>query len=376
MPEGQRELIIVCPTSRGGHLEHSLEIAKAMSGFTHKTVVSRRGAKAYSEGFVLGDVQIVESMPPLVDKRESISGRIRMVFNLILEMGRLFKLANQHRGSQKVFLLQEARYPGTFFLKGRSRENIIGLFVHNVEPHGGWPHGLTGKVLRFLETRSRKAADLLICHGKVQLDALRRRGYPEILELALPGQNTLRPQVNKILETLNVDYLCIGEIRSNKGLEVAIAAFERVVNRRLLIAGNVIDSEYFRSLKELANGLPNVEIEPEFLGDEQFELLIANARTVLLPYTEFPAQSGVLAKCMHFGKHVVASALPALMEQAGDYGNIRFFEVGNSESLALEVSRTAHSPRTAAKGTNASSWAEECKLLSRRLGEIAHENTL
>ena len=106
--------------------------------------------------------------------------------------------------------------------------------------------------------------------------------------------------------------LFFGTLRENKGLRLLLQAIERVppgANVHFQIAGRG-DADLERVVAAAAGRLPNVTAEVEWITPERKAELFRDADLVVLPYTSFASQSGVLHDA--FGNH-----LPALVTDVG-----------------------------------------------------------
>ena len=106
--------------------------------------------------------------------------------------------------------------------------------------------------------------------------------------------------------------LFFGTLRENKGVRLLLQAIERVppgANVRFQIAGRG-DADLERAVADVAGRLPNLTAELEWITPERKAELFRQADLVVLPYTSFASQSGVLHDA--FGNH-----LPALVTDVG-----------------------------------------------------------
>lgn len=126
-------------------------------------------------------------------------------------------------------------------------------------------------------------------------------------------------------------YLFFGRIDQYKGIEMLLKAFQNYRKsdaRKLVIAGA---GEFSEHEKALLKELPEVILIHRFLDDGEIGPLYENTRAVVLPYIE-ASQSGVLPIAYHYGKPVIVSKLPGLVENVldGETGMV----VDSPETLA------------------------------------------
>lgn len=332
-----RPLMIICPTSQGGHIEHAFDLAVAGKFRTgQRTVLATRpGARAYLPIGADKYVDIREDLRPLQEKR--ICGRkIRQFVDLIHEHVVLRRLVKNLR--PVVVLSEEPRYPWPRLLLPRRVGARLTLILHNVVEHDEDGKGFLAGLIRRAAVVN---ASSVVVHGTSQEVSFRSRWRRSVVGVDLP--KTSPASILRIASTDMFEagpsksrgsYLCLGEIRRNKGIEVAINA-ARISGSKLAVVGRSIDDEYLIELRALASGAANVTIDAVFLSAPQFQVALLEARAIVLPYLRFDAQSGPLSRAIESGVPVLASRVPALEEQAGDYARVRFFEPGAEDELAL-----------------------------------------
>jgi glycosyltransferase involved in cell wall biosynthesis len=116
--------------------------------------------------------------------------------------------------------------------------------------------------------------------------------------------------------------LCFGTLRANKGIPDLLAAIERIgpgSGLRFHIAGRG-DADLEAAVAAAAERLPDLTAEIEWITPERKTELLRQADLVVLPYTAFSSQSGVLHDA--FGSHLPAvvtdvGALRASVEDGG-----------------------------------------------------------
>jgi hypothetical protein len=64
----RKPIVIVCPTSLGGHIEYSANLANSFSEMWLGKIyiLSRAGAKRHTSGLLNSNVEVIESLPPLI----------------------------------------------------------------------------------------------------------------------------------------------------------------------------------------------------------------------------------------------------------------------------------------------------------------------
>src|SRR3954452_15385165 len=81
------KVLIVCPTGKGGHIEHAANLGVALANNGHSVVIlSRPGSRNYLPEDIAGMLTVREGLRPLADSRG-----LRRVIN------RVAVLAHEHR---------------------------------------------------------------------------------------------------------------------------------------------------------------------------------------------------------------------------------------------------------------------------------------
>ncbi|MFO0910437.1 MAG: glycosyltransferase family 4 protein [Isosphaeraceae bacterium] len=119
-----------------------------------------------------------------------------------------------------------------------------------------------------------------------------------------------------------VRLLFFGAIRRIKGLSLLLQAMEQLPECSLTIAGEPEPGEHYEEALQLIRRLPpdRVEFEPRYIAEHEIEGYFDRAQIVVLPYTEFASQSGVLHQALAHGRPVVASAVGGLGESVEEWG--------------------------------------------------------
>lgn len=111
--------------------------------------------------------------------------------------------------------------------------------------------------------------------------------------------------------------LAFGSIRENKGLHLAIQAVQLSASAaripvRLTIAGglhNAGEARYWQTCKQLIAAKPDgIEVIEGHIADNEVGPLLARHHAVLLPYTEFFAESGVANLALSHQRPILATA--------------------------------------------------------------------
>lgn len=136
--------------------------------------------------------------------------------------------------------------------------------------------------------------------------------------------------------------LYFGLIRHYKGVLDLIKAFDRlpqdVAQRsRLLIVGEVWEEhDVLRNQIEISPYREQITLEARYVADSLIPVYFSSADAVALPYLR-SAGSGVAHLAMTYGKPVIVSDVPALMETLGGYPGSIFVKPGNSDAICESI---------------------------------------
>lgn len=116
--------------------------------------------------------------------------------------------------------------------------------------------------------------------------------------------------------------LFFGVNRREKGLDILLRAMKGLDDCTLTVAGPPQESRYQEQVRALAGQLPpgQVELIDRFVEDDERARLFEQSSLVILPYTYFTGQSGVLHDALAHGLPVVATDVGALGESVRHWG--------------------------------------------------------
>jgi len=151
-----------------------------------------------------------------------------------------------------------------------------------------------------VRVRGQIVSHLVLPHGLVQREDARA-------ELGLPAGETV--------------FLCAGFLQASKGFDRAVQAFRAADGGSLYIVGSVRErtgenEAYARALAREAEEVPGVTFVERFLSDREFDLWVAAADWLVLPYRR-SWSSGVLARAQALGTPAIVTDVGGLAEQAG-----------------------------------------------------------
>jgi glycosyltransferase involved in cell wall biosynthesis len=116
--------------------------------------------------------------------------------------------------------------------------------------------------------------------------------------------------------------LFFGMIRPNKGVHVLLQALERLPGCDLTIAGGIEEPHYLERIRRMVQRFSpgRVELIDRYVSEDEATDLFRRSRLVILPYTNFTSQSGVLHQALAHGRPVVATEVGGLGECVRGWG--------------------------------------------------------
>lgn len=358
-------VLVVCPTEYGGQIEHAADTAMACATdprVQQVVLLSRPGANAYLGVPAMPKLRVVETIPPRRPANSRVVTRALQVLDLAVEHVRVRKLSRL-AGPNTILALDSTKYPMPRLLAGH-RQQRLALFLHNVKPHHDQASpSFRERVLGSLERGALKGVDRVIVHGCDQLRTARTLVAGDLLAVALPTSTRIDELATQASVPVSVDgdtsvqsapnaqsgeqvdlnaltaepyALVLGELRANKGVELAIAA-AGLAQVPMLVAGKSESPDLGHALATLAQEAGTVSVVDRFLERQEFNRVLERASVVVLPYTHFDAQSGILAKAVAAGLPIVASDLASLKEQASGHSPSSFADVHDTEAFAAAL---------------------------------------
>ena len=153
--------------------------------------------------------------------------------------------------------------------------------------------------------------------------------------------------------------LFFGTLRPNKGLSVLLRAIELLAGRDIsfVIAGRG-DAHEEAIVREAARSDGRVDARIGFVPIEDKQALYDMASIVVLPYTSFASQSGVLHDAYAHGRPVVVTDVGALGRSVREDGTGLVVPPNDPESLARAIDGLLQPDLWAASARNAESVRE------------------
>jgi len=215
--------------------------------------------------------------------------------------------------------------------------------VHNVLPHSYYS-GYTKLIEVWFRKRIFSKADQLFVFSRYGEEKLSREfNIPEKKVAYLPmGCHEPVPDPEPLRNDLpdQPTFLMFGGYRQNKGFEILRDAFLEAKSKglpgRLLIAGSYpadIES-YTLSLFRKADLLDSVLFKNEFIPEDQIDGIFRSADLIVLPYTAFESQSGIVFLAYAYNLPLIASRVGGLTEVLESDGTGILVTPGSVEDLS------------------------------------------
>jgi len=229
------------------------------------------------------------------------------------------------------------------FRKLRRRGLAIVLTVHNIFAH--YYYNNIHRYIRFYLCKSIfRGCDALLVHSAGLREALSdylEGVHPPIHVTPHGVWRAAGPSVRpmRAVDGPRERLLFFGVIRPNKGLHVLLRALELLPQCDLTVAGEPEEPRYFEQVRDLARRLPpgRVELIDRFVDEQEVVDLFGRSSLVVLPYTSFAAQSGVLHQALAHARPVVASDVGALGESVRRWGVGEVVPPGDERALAWAI---------------------------------------
>jgi beta-1,4-mannosyltransferase len=228
-------------------------------------------------------------------------------------------------------------------LMSRMRGVRIVWTAHNLYPHDGgssiWMH-------RFGRWFVVRIADCIYVHGRTAAKIVKSEfGLHDGALRIIPHGHWIGSYPNDInredarerlgLSGSNHIFLFMGLCKPYKGLENLIDSVATLPQgTTLVIAGKFPSQEYQTKITALAEraGPSRVAVFPGFIADDQLQVFLNAADTVVLPYREI-LTSGVTMLAMSYGRPVVAPRLGSLIDVVNDRSGV-LYEMDEPNGLA------------------------------------------
>lgn len=185
------------------------------------------------------------------------------------------------------------------------------LTVHDVVPH---VRRLPERLERRLLARAYRAADrLVVYHETLRSELTARFGIPPDNIAVIPHPIRTPGGVDPKQDGDPV-VLFFGTFRPNKGIDVLLEAIAHLSGHRetRFVFVGAGEPTLEQKVRQAAERDHRISHEIRRVSNERRDDLIRKARLLVLPYSDFHSQSGVLADAYSFGRPVVVTDVGAL----------------------------------------------------------------
>ncbi|MCX8128611.1 MAG: glycosyltransferase family 4 protein [Clostridia bacterium] len=253
-------------------------------------------------------------------------------------------------------------YSSNYFLNGPAnsllpRDVKVVSNIHDVEPHynkGTYYMKLQGFLTRKALVRANK---LIVFTNEGVRELLQKTGgekkvaFVEHGQVYLPGAFS-KTQAAEYKPSSKLRCLCFGSLRPNKGFEVLLQSVAEMndAEKQMLevkIVGQAEDPSYYNTLAGFLkdNGLETcVDLQNRYVDISEIHTCFKDIDLVILPYTHFHSQSGVIYLAHSFGIPVLVTDLAGLKEHIEKTSAGFMVRHSDAHSLKNELVRIASEP--------------------------------
>lgn len=232
------------------------------------------------------------------------------------------------------------------------------MSMHDLAPH---VPRLSGRSERLLLARTYRRADALIVHHEILArSAAASLALDESRVHVIPHQVFPVPDPAPLPESAQPTVLLFGALRQNKGLTVMRQALSLLgdADLRVVVAGRG-EKALETFVRQWADSDPRVRAEVGFVPLERKHELFRESSLVVLPYTQFSSQSGVLQDAYGHGRPVVVTDVGALGESVRADGTGIVIPPNDPTALAWAIRHLLESAQL-------STYADAARLVARQ----------
>ncbi len=373
-------IVMYVPTASGGHARYAAELLSALASVSAPHGVSLVTSRDLAPEFRNGAYDIHDVLPAMEGARPFTSVAHWAASRVLHYRRREKQFENWvlNRKDVDIVHFQECcpLFAPTCFKHLRRAGRRVFFTVHNIHDHS--KRGVVAdRSVQWLWKTAWSECDGLFVHTvglRDQLSAFLGQSHPRI-HVVQHGIWTVEPieaPIDVVERQSMRTLLAFGVIRRNKGIHVLVDAMTRLPDYRATIVGGANDVGYVHDLQQKVANLPSasVEMRVRHIPPPEMASLFAGASAVVLPYTDFSSQSGVLHDALAFGVPVVVTNVGALGETVLAMGIGEIAMPGDSNSLADAIERL-HEP---ARYSAAVEAVTRCRL--ERSWETAARDTL
>lgn len=338
--------------SRSGHARYTREVLTALAGAGPARGVSVElvTSRDLAGPFQTERYPIHAVLPPLVDRKQyqtRLGWAASRVCHYAGRDQRFLRWVREQTDLDLVHFQEYTPWLAPLHFPWLRRQGLaVVSTVHNIANHGHASHSY----MRFSQRcwrRAWRSCSALIVHTSGLRDSLGEflgPGHPPIFvtEHGVWEERT-SPVTPPETPAVGVPgrLLFFGVLRSNKGLHVLLSAMRHLPGCVLTIAGEPDFGAYQDGIRAQVAGLPagQVELHARFIEEGEIARFFDQSQVVVLPYTQFESQSGVLHQALAHGRPVVASDVGGLGESVRQWGVGEVVRPDDDRALADGVLR-------------------------------------
>lgn len=323
------------PTSYGGHALYSCELLSALNkiGLKKNVQVSLVTSQDLKPEYRNVNYPIYDILPPL-KPRNLFRNRIQWVFSRVVHYSHREAIFQRWIKRNKldgcIHFQEYTPWLNPKYFKNLRDQNLKLFYtVHNIYSHT-YPLGVPKWVYHFWRRRIWKLFDGLFVHTeglKNELIDFLGRTHPPIFVVphgiwTITGDTLHIPCSEKRVKLKHL--LFFGVNRPNKGLHILLEAMKQLPEFTLTVAGSPYEVSYQNHIRFLVAQLPNNQVKmiERFISKQEMFYLFNKSSLLILPYTNFSSQSGVLYDAL-------AYSLPIIVTDVGGVGEtVKHWDIG------------------------------------------------
>ena len=372
------EICMYTPTTSGGHALYSLDLLSALASTKpdRDLDVSLVTCSDLSASYRTGQYLIHDHLPPMRPVHDFITPALWSLYRqrYYFRRDRAFvRWVMNFPPCRAIHFQEYTPWLAAVHLPILKQAGLRLFFtVHGVYPHR-YMSGVPKVVFHKWWREGWKQCDALFVHTEGLRQTLRQfldSEDPPIFVTPHGITEMLKdlPERSAVARSVGLRHLLFfGVVRPNKGLHILLQAMRELTEFHLTIAGDFKEASYKRKILDQITQLPKEQIRliDRFVDDDEIPELFALSGLVVLPYTFFHAQSGVLERARKYGTPAVVSDLGGIGETVHAKGIGECVTPNDPRALAEAIRRIAEPQRY---------QAAKCAIEETR-GELSWKNT-
>ncbi len=330
--------VMVTPSASGGHPLYTWELMTALRAAAplSELDLTLLTSVDLAPAFRKAQYRIADVLPAM---RGAFANRLEWAASRIVHYAhREEAVLRWVRAQPRVDILhyQEPPFAAAVHIsRARATGARVVATVHNVRPHGH-PVPAAGPLIEFSTNLGWKQCAMLFVHSPVlREELLRELGSRSPRVVAIPHGVWTSHRGMAVTPNPMGYLLFFGVMRRNKGVHLMLDAMRHLPGKRLVMAGAFPDRSLALEVRgRIGAEHLQVELQDRIISDSEIPGLFGGAALVMLPYTDYYAQSGVLHMAIAYGIPVVVADVGALGEQVRKEKIGAVAAAGDAEDLA------------------------------------------